>query len=73
MDGHPNAVWEKRPADPVGVLLLIHGRTWSGIPDFDLRVEGEELSLMDRLAEAGYAVYAQDLRGYGVTQRDSTG
>ncbi len=73
VDGHPNAVWEKRPPDPVGVILLIHGRTWSGIPDFDLQVEGEELSLMDRLAEAGYAVYAHDLRGYGGTPRDSTG
>ncbi len=71
-DGHPNAVWEKRPPDPVGAILLIHGRTWSGIPDFDLQLEGEELSLMDRLAEAGYAVYAQDLRGYGGTPRDST-
>lgn len=74
VDGHPTAVWEKRPPDPVGAILLIHGRTWSGIPDFDLQVdeEGEELSLMDRLAEAGYAVYAQDLRGYGGTPRDST-
>ena len=72
VDGHPHAVWEKRPPDPVGAILLIHGRTWSGIPDFDLQVEGEELSLMDRLAEAGYAVYAQDLRGYGGTPRDST-
>ncbi len=72
VDGHPNAVWEKRPPDPLGVILLIHGRTWSGIPDFDLRVEGEELSLMDRLAAAGYAVYAHDLRGYGGTPSDST-
>ena len=72
VDGHPNAVWEKRPPDPLGAILLIHGRTWSGIPDFDLRVEGEELSLMDRLAAAGYAVYAHDLRGYGGTPRDST-
>ncbi len=71
-DGHPNAVWEKSPTDQVGAILLIHGRTWSGIPDFDLQVEGEELSLMDRLAEAGYAVYDQDLRGYGGTPRDST-
>jgi len=32
VNGHPNAVWEKRPPDPVGAILLIHGRTWSGIP-----------------------------------------
>ena len=73
VDGHPVAVWEKRPEVPVGSILLVHGRTWSGVPDFDLQVEGERLSLMDRLAAVGYAVYAQDLRGYGATPRDSTG
>jgi pimeloyl-ACP methyl ester carboxylesterase len=72
VDGHPVAVWEKRPAAPTGTVLLIHGRIWSGVPDFDLQVPGEQLSLMDRLVAAGYAVYAQDLRGYGGTPRDST-
>ncbi|MCZ6917980.1 MAG: alpha/beta fold hydrolase [Gemmatimonadetes bacterium] len=72
VDGHPIAVWEKLPAEPKGAILLIHGRTWSGVPDFDLQVPGENLSLMDRLVAEGYAVYAQDLRGYGGTPRDST-
>lgn len=73
-DGHPLAVWEKRPVDPArAVVVLLHGRTWSGLPDFDLQVPGEELSLMDGLTGRGYAVYALDQRGYGATPRDETG
>ena len=45
---------------------------WSAIPNFDLQVEGEDLSLMDGLVNAGYAVYAIDMRGYGDTPRDET-
>ncbi len=72
-DGHPLTVWAKSPANPRGVVVLIHGRTWSSLPDFDLQVPGEKLSLMDGLAESGYTTYAVDLRGYGGTQRDATG
>jgi len=72
-DGHPVAVWEKSPGSPRGVIVLIHGRTWSGLPDFDLQVPGEELSLMDGLVKRGYTTYAVDLRGYGGTRRDETG
>ena len=72
-DGHPMAVWEKRPAEPQTVILLLHGRTWSALPDFDLQVRGESLSLMDGLVGLGYAVYALDQRGYGATPRDETG
>jgi pimeloyl-ACP methyl ester carboxylesterase len=72
-EGHPMAVWEKSAPDAVQAILLVHGRTWSSVPDFDLQVEGEELSLMDGLVEKGYAVYAVDLRGYGKTPRDDTG
>ena len=71
--GHPVAVWEKSAAGADEAILLVHGRTWSALPDFDLQVEGEELSLMDGLVEAGYAVYAVDLRGYGETLRDESG
>jgi len=71
--GHPMAVWEKSPADPVGTIVLIHGRTWSSLPDFDLQVPGEDLSLMDGLVAEGYATFAVDLRGYGATPRDETG
>ncbi len=73
VDGHPLAVWEKRSQDAAESILLVHGRTWSALPDFDLQVEGEELSLMDGLVDAGYAVYAVDLRGYGETPRDASG
>ncbi len=73
VDGHPIAVWEKRAPEAMEAVLLVHGRTWSALPDFDLQVEGEDLSLMDGLVAEGYAVYAIDLRGYGETPRDSSG
>ena len=46
-DGHPIAVWEKAAEGASQAILLVHGRTWSALPDFDLTVEGENLSLMD--------------------------
>jgi pimeloyl-ACP methyl ester carboxylesterase len=73
LEGHPFAVWEKSPDVAAEAILLVHGRTWSAVPDFDLQVEGEELSFMDSLVEAGYATYAIDLRGYGGTPRDASG
>jgi pimeloyl-ACP methyl ester carboxylesterase len=72
-DGHPITVWSKANSTSQEAILLVHGRTWSALPDFDLQVEGEELSLMDGLVEKGYTVYAIDGRGYGATPRDSTG
>ncbi len=72
-DNHPLAVWEKSATDADQAILLVHGRTWSALPDFDLQVPGESLSLMDGLVDAGFAVYAVDLRGYGETPRDDTG
>ncbi len=73
VDGHPFAVWEKRQTNAHGAILLVHGRTWSSVPDFDLQVDGENLSLMDALAGEGFATYAVDLRGYGGTPRDRSG
>jgi pimeloyl-ACP methyl ester carboxylesterase len=72
-DGHPIALWEKSADGATEAVLLVHGRTWSALPDFDLQVDGEDLSLMDGLVERGYAVFAVDLRGYGETPRDDTG
>jgi len=72
-DGHPIALWEKSAQGATEAVLLVHGRTWSARPDFDLQVEGEDLSLMDGLVDEGYAVFAVDLRGYGDTPRDETG
>lgn len=72
-DGHVLAVWEKSPTNPRGSILLVHGRTWSSLPDFDLQVAGEQRSSMDGLVESGFSAYAIDLRGYGDTPRDDTG
>jgi pimeloyl-ACP methyl ester carboxylesterase len=76
VDGHPMTVWGKRPATEArGAILLVHGRTWSSRPNFDLRVPDSRsnASLMDALVARGYAVYALDQRGYGGTPRDSSG
>lgn len=73
VEGHPMALWEKRATKPKGTLLLLHGKTWSALPNFDLQVTGENLSFMDGLVEKGYTVYALDGRGYGGTPRDHTG
>lgn len=72
-DGHPIAVHSKRGDRPWAAVVLVHGRTWSSLPDFDLQVPGARVSLMDNLAAEGLAVYAVDLRGYGGTARDATG
>jgi pimeloyl-ACP methyl ester carboxylesterase len=73
-DGHPLTVWARRPAAaPRASVLLVHGRTWSSRPDFDLQVPGLRRSVMQALAAQGFAAYAVDLRGYGDTPRDKTG
>lgn len=72
-DGHPMAVWARIPAAPRASILLIHGRTWSSRPDFDLQVPGLKRSVMQSLADRGIAAYAIDLRGYGETPRDPSG
>jgi pimeloyl-ACP methyl ester carboxylesterase len=72
-DGHPMAVWARLPATPRAAILLIHGRTWSSRPDFDLQVPGLKRSVLQSLADRGIAAYAVDLRGYGETPRDASG
>ena len=73
VDGHHLAVWEKRGAQPRAAILLLHGRTWSSLPNFDLQVPGEKRSFMEALADAGLDVFALDMRGYGATERDASG
>lgn len=68
-DGHELALHAKVPARPKGAILLLHGRTWSGVPDFDLAGH----STMDALVMRDWAAYALDLRGYGSTPRDASG
>ena len=56
VDGHPLSVWSKRPAtQAAGSILLVHGRTWSARPNFDLRDSrrGQSWSLMDALVARG--------------------
>jgi pimeloyl-ACP methyl ester carboxylesterase len=73
VDGHVLALWSREVSKPKGVILLLHGRTWSALPNFDLQVAGQSRSVMQALNKAGYAAYALDLRGYGATPRDASG
>ena len=78
VDQHPITVWSKAPSSPANAIVLVHGRTWSALPDFDLQVPGQGArershSLMDALVAEGFATYAIDQRGYGSTPRDETG
>lgn len=55
-------------------MLLLHGRTWSALPDFDLLIQSDtSRSVMRALNKRGYSAYALDMRGYGSTPRDATG
>ena len=58
---------------PKRIVLLLHGQSWSALPDFDLHVTRKQRSVMKAFARRGYAAYALDLRGYGATLRDDTG
>lgn len=73
VDGHAVTVWSRSAPVPVRAILLVHGRTWSARPDFDLQVPGLNRSVMQSLVRQGFAVYAVDLRGYGRTPRDASG
>jgi pimeloyl-ACP methyl ester carboxylesterase len=70
---HPISVWSRAPANANYAILLVHGRTWSALPDFDLQVPHGNRSVMQSLAKHGYATYAIDLRGYGATARNADG
>jgi pimeloyl-ACP methyl ester carboxylesterase len=73
LSDHPVVVWARRPSSPAGVVVLVHGRTWSARTAFDFEPKGENRSLLKVLAAAGYAAYAVDLPGYGETLRDGSG
>ncbi|MBS1856559.1 MAG: alpha/beta hydrolase [Acidobacteria bacterium] len=49
------------------VVLMIHGATVSTVPVFDLQFE--DYSWMERLANAGFDVFAMDHTGYGLSPR----
>jgi pimeloyl-ACP methyl ester carboxylesterase len=71
--GRQLAVWSRRPVHPHGVVVLVHGRTWSARTAFDFEPHAGSRSLLKALAAAGYATYAVDLPGYGASARDLTG
>ena len=73
VDGQPLTLWARVVPRPRGVVVLVHGRTWSALPDFDLQVPGEQRSIMQALNKRGFSAYALDLRGYGKSPRDATG
>src|SRR5262245_51256223 len=70
---HPFRVWARRPSEPRGAIVLLHGRSWSGRPNYDFQWGDQKRNVLMALAAAGYAAYALDLRGYGETPRDTTG
>lgn len=73
VEGHPVVVWGRVPEQPAAAVLLVHGRTWSARPGFDLQVPGLDRSVLASLASRGVAAYAVDLRGYGETPLDPSG
>jgi pimeloyl-ACP methyl ester carboxylesterase len=75
-DGLRIYLWEKRTEGSQGafsmsgkVVLLVHGGTWSGHPDFDLQVR--DYSIMDFLAKNGYDVWAVDIHGYSHSDKNN--
>jgi len=70
---HSLTLWSRELAKSKGAILLVHGRTWSSLPNFDLQVPGEARSVMSALNAAGFDAYALDMRGYGATPRDASG
>ena len=73
VNGHTFAIWARVPPVPRCAILLLHGCTWSSLPDFDLQAPGPNRSVLRSLAAKGFAAYALDQRGYGETPRDKTG
>lgn len=56
--------------DPLPVVFLVHGSSFSSRSAFDLQVPGhDDYSLMDRLASSGYDVWTMDHEGYGRSDR----
>ena len=75
-DSHPLRLYSRSPspnakpwlqdAGNERSILLLHGRTWSSQPVFDLRTSEEDekqQSVLQSLTDLGFRVYALDLRG----------
>ena len=78
-DSHPLRIYSRSPPgnksnfasflSPTSTersILLIHGRTWSAQPVFDLRTsenDEKKQSVLQSLSDLGFRTYALDLRG----------
>jgi hypothetical protein len=74
-DSHPLRIYSRSPSaqakpwlspSSARSILLLHGRTWSSQPVFDLRTsesDEKQQSLLQSLADLGFRAYALDLRG----------
>ncbi len=64
VEGHTLTLWAGKCRVPKAAIVLIHGRTWSALPDFDLQVKGrtgkDSRSVMQSLNALGYSAYALD-------------
>ena len=47
LNGHPFAIYEKRADASAEIIVLIHGKTISALPNFDLQHDSKNISLMD--------------------------
>ncbi len=66
-EGEPKA---GEPAKPV--IMLVHGSSLSALSTYDLGVPGEDYSMMNFLARAGYDVFTMDHENYGKSSRTSS-
>ena len=79
-DGHPLRVYTRKRGNeskqPLGAVLMLHGRTWSAMPMYELRTsddDKESYSLLQTLSSMGFVTYTFDFRGFGETPRDYFG
>lgn len=68
--GQQLTVWSRLPERANAAVILVHGRTWSARTAFDFESRSGNRSLLRSLAAAGFATYAVDLPGYGLSPRD---
>ena len=73
INGHTFAVYEKKADNPTDIILFVHGRTISSLPNFNLQIESKNVSVMDAFVAKGFIVYAIDLRGFGIRQEMISG
>ena len=73
INDHTFAVYQKKANNPTDIILFVHGRTISSLPNFNLQIKSKNVSLMDAFVAKGFTAYAIDLRGFGNTLRDDSG